>query len=190
MSHSRKQFWIIGGGLVVACLVLVSSAVAWTSRTAFCVSCHEMRVHQAELALSAHARDANNQEIACSSCHIPSANLVRMLAAKSWLGIRDVWVHNFGNPNDLDRREMQVVARRFTDDANCRACHIDLMRNAKNDGSNSLEGQLSHANYLGENGQSRSGCVGCHINIAHLPAFDQRIPVNQKFALKLKESRS
>ena len=38
--------------------------------------------------------------------------------------------------------------------------------------------------------RARSGCVGCHQNLAHLPVFDERIPHNQKFAQKLKESRS
>lgn len=189
MSTAGKRFWILGGATVVACLILVSAGVAWTSSTEFCLSCHEMRVHKQELALSAHARDADGKEISCSRCHIPNANVVRMLSAKAWMGLKDVWVHNVNGGQDLDRRAMQPIARRFTDDANCRDCHQDLMRNAKNDGTNSIQGQLAHANYLGQNGQARSGCVGCHINLAHLPTFDMRIPCNQKFAARLKESR-
>lgn len=185
-----KRFWILGGAAVAVCALLVSAGVAWTSSTGFCLSCHEMRVQAAELAMSSHARDAEGREIGCSQCHIPNANVARMLAAKSWMGIKDVWVHNVEGPDDLNRAEMQVVARRFTDDHNCRKCHQDLMRNAKNDGPNSLVGQLSHANYLGENGQARSGCVGCHMNLAHLPAFDARIPGNQKFAIRLAEGNS
>lgn len=190
MAGSRKRFWIIGGIAVAACAILVSAGVHATSGTGFCLSCHEMRAYQAEMALSPHARDADGKEIGCSQCHIPNANVVRMLAAKTWLGVRDVWVHATDGAGDLDRASMQVVARRFTDDANCRKCHDNLMLNAAKTGSISPEGKFSHANYLGENGQSRSGCVGCHINLAHLPSFDERIPINQKFAAKLKESRS
>lgn len=175
---------------MAVCALLISGGVAYTSGTGFCLSCHEMRAYQAEMALSAHAKDADGKEVGCSQCHIPNANVVRMLAAKTWLGLRDVWVHNVEGGNDLDRASMQIVARRFTDDANCRACHDDLMKNAAKTGPVSLEGKLAHANYLGENGQSRSGCVGCHINLAHLPVFDERIPSNQKFAAKLKEKRS
>ena len=113
-----------------------------------------------------------------------------MLGAKTWLGLKDLWVHNLDGGEDLDRAGMQPVARRFTDDANCRACHQDLSKNAKNDGPVSKEGQLAHDNYLGKNGRARSGCVGCHQNLAHLPVFDERIPHNQKFAQQLKESRS
>lgn len=185
-----KRFWIVGSAITVACICLVWGGVAWTSSTGFCLSCHEMRVHSAELKLSSHAKDADGKEIGCAQCHIPNANVVRMLAAKSWLGIKDVWVHNVEGTENLNRKEMQVVARRFTDDHNCRTCHQDLMRNAKNDGANSPEGQLAHANYLGDNGQARSGCVGCHVNLAHLPEFDARYPSNQKFAARLMESRS
>lgn len=182
---SSKRFWFIGGATIAACLAVVWGGVKITSGTQFCLSCHEMRVHHHELMLSAHAKDADGREIGCSQCHIPNANVGRMLAAKTWMGLKDVWIHASGQTDEMNRAEMQLAARRFTDDHNCRVCHQDLMRNAKNDGPNSVEGQLAHANYLGENGQARSGCVGCHANIAHLPPFDRRIPANQKFAVKL-----
>lgn len=187
---SNKRYWLIGSAAVIICLGLVWGGVKLTSGTGFCLSCHEMRVHHHELLLSAHAKDASGAEIGCSQCHIPNANVGRMLAAKTWMGLKDLWVHSVEGAENLNRAEMQIVARRFTDDHNCRKCHEDLMRNAANTGPNSWEGQLAHANYLGENGQSRSGCVGCHINVAHLPPFNARIPSNQKFAARLMESKS
>ncbi len=181
---------LAAGAVCTVVLAASAGAVHYTSSRAFCLSCHEMRVHQQELALSSHARDAEGREITCSQCHIPSGNVVRMLAAKSWMGARDLWAHANGEGEDLDRAAMQTIARRFTDDANCLACHEDLTKNARRDGPVSREGQLAHDNYLGRNGQSRSGCVGCHQNLAHLPEFDERIPRNSQFAAKLKESRS
>ena len=185
-----KRFWILSGLCAVGLVGLASAGISYSSSTDFCLSCHEMRVHQKELAQSSHARDYNGSEIDCSLCHIPNANIVRMLAAKGWMGLKDLWVHNTRDVGNLDRAEMQPVARRFTDDANCLSCHDNLTQNAKKDGPISAEGKLAHANYLGENGQSRSRCVGCHINLAHLPVFDMRIPVNQKFAARLEESKS
>ena len=187
--HNKKS-WIIGASICMAAIIVVSAGVAWTSRTEFCLSCHEMRLYQAELASSPHARDAAGNAIGCPACHIPNSNVARMLGAKTWMGLKDLWVHNVNAGTPLNRAEMQPVARRFTDDANCRHCHQDLMRNAAQTGPVSAEGRLSHANYLGENGKSRNGCVGCHINVAHLPPFDARIPANAKFAAKLKEARS
>ncbi len=187
MSLKRKRIWI--GAIALGVVLLVSSvAVVQTSTTDFCMSCHEMKVYQEELLASPHAKDAEGKPISCAQCHIPGGNIVRMLAVKSYLGVRDVWTHYVGEPYDLDRAHMQTIARRFTDDSNCRACHEDLARNAKNDGPISVEGQLAHDSYLGKNGQSRSGCAGCHVNMAHLPVFDQRIPKNAKFLAKLKEN--
>lgn len=190
MAGSKKKFWLAGGFAVFVFVLGIVGGIKWSSGTTFCLSCHEMRVHQAELALSAHAKDADGKEIGCSQCHIPNANVVRMVSAKAWMGLKDVWVHNVDGGQNLDRRSMQLVARRFTDDHNCRICHEDLMLNAAKNAPISEIGKLSHANYLGQNGQARSGCVGCHINLAHLPAFDERIPVNQKFSARLKENRS
>ncbi len=188
MQYPRKRVLIMGGAILAACVTATAAGVHLTSSTEFCLSCHEMRVYQDELKLSSHARDAQGGEITCSQCHIPSGNVVRMLGAKAWLGLTDLWTHLDGVV-ELDRAAMQPVARRFTDDANCRACHQDLDRNARNDAPVSMEGKLAHDNYLGRNGQARSGCVGCHQNLAHQPVFDERNPRNQTFAQKLKESR-
>lgn len=184
MAH--KKFWAMLAAGAVCGVLIVAGGVKLTSTTTFCLSCHEMRVYQKELAMSAHARDAQGNEIGCSRCHIPNAHVVRMLGAKAWMGIKDIWLHSTGDVTDLDRGAMQAVARRFTDDSNCRSCHQDLMRNAANTGENSVYGKLSHANYLGENGKSPAGCVYCHLNVAHLPEFDMRIPKNRKFAMKLR----
>ena len=189
MPYPSKRVWIVGCIALAACVGLAAAGVSYSSQTAFCLSCHEMRVYQDELMRSLHAKDAQGKAIGCSQCHIPSGNLVRMLGAKAWMGTKDLWVHNVEGGTDLNRAAMQPIARRFTDDANCRACHQDLTRNAKADGPISVEGRLAHDNYEGKNGQARSGCVGCHRNLAHLPVFDERIPANHKFAQKIKEIR-
>lgn len=188
MPLRQKKYWI--GALTVLVLVLAASvAVVTTKSTSFCLSCHEMAMYQTELEASPHAKDAQGKAIGCSQCHIPGTNIVRMLAGKLYLGTKDVWVHYTEGGYDLDRAAMQPMARRFVDDANCRACHEDLNRNAKNDGPISEEGKLAHANYQGTNGQSRSTCAGCHVNMAHLPPFDERIPRNAKFLSTIKEKR-
>lgn len=183
---------ILTAGCVLACLgAALAGGVTYTSRTQFCMACHEMRVHQDEQRLSSHAKDAQGQVIGCSQCHIPKGNIARMLGAKAWMGAIDLWTHQtkIKQGETLDRAALQPVARRFTDDANCLACHEDLGKNAAKTGPVSEEGRLSHDNYLGKNGQARSGCVGCHGNLAHLPPFDERIPANSEFAQKIKEIR-
>ena len=158
------KVWIAATVLVVLVLAGTAIGVHVTSSTSFCLSCHEMRVHQQELALSPHAQDARGNAIECVQCHIPSTNIVRMLSAKTWLGTKDLWVHaTTGGSVTLNRREIQPEARRFMDDAN----------------------RLAHDNYLDKNGSSRSGCAGCHRNIAHLPPEDRHYDANAAFASKL-----
>ena len=189
MSLRRKRYWA-AGAVVLMFLLGAGVAVVETQKSDFCFSCHEMRPYQKELEASPHAKDAKGQPIGCARCHVPGTNLVRMLAGKSYMGGKDLWVHYTEAPLALHRAAMQPAARRFVDDANCRrGCHEDLSKNAKNDGPVSAEGKLAHDAYLGTNGQARKGCAGCHANMAHLPPFDERIPRNAKFLSKLKESQ-
>ena len=94
MPYPSKRVWIVGCIALAACVGLAAAGVSYSSRTEFCLSCHEMRVYQDELMLSPHAKDAQGKAIGCSQCHIPSGNLARMLGAKAWMGIKDLWVHN------------------------------------------------------------------------------------------------
>jgi nitrate/TMAO reductase-like tetraheme cytochrome c subunit len=188
MPLRRKRYWV-AGAVALVFLLGAGAGVVQTQKSSFCLSCHEMQVYQKELEASSHAKDAKGQPIGCAQCHVPGTNIVRMLAGKSYMGGKDLWVHYAEKPGELHRAAMQPAARRFVDDANCRACHEDLAKNAKNDGPVSAEGKLAHDAYQGINGQARNGCAGCHANIAHLPPFDERIPRNAKFLSKLKENR-
>lgn len=154
-----------------------------TSSTQYCVSCHEMKRHQLELKASSHVKDAEKKEIACEQCHIPPTGL-RFVSIKLVFGIKDIYAHYFGEPEDLDRLRLQNFTRRFVPDENCLACHKDLTKNVKNEPISEI-GKQAHEAYLGKNGVTRSNCVGCHQNMAHLPRFDQRYEFNAKFAARL-----
>lgn len=186
MIFRSLKLWIAATVVVVGLLAVGNVGVHVTSGNSFCLSCHEMRVHKQELAYSPHAQDAKGNPIACTQCHIPESDMTRMLTAKAWLGAKDIWVHwTSGEAVTLNRKAIQTEARRFVDDANCRACHEDLSRNAKGDGPVSVYGRLAHDNYLDKNGSSRSGCVGCHRNVAHVPPEDRHYDANAEFTAKL-----
>jgi len=164
-----------------------ASGVVDTSSTEYCVSCHEMKRHQVELKASSHAKDAEKKEISCSQCHIPPSGL-RFASIKLVFGVKDIYAHYFGEPEDLDRLSLQRFTRRFIPDENCIACHKDLTKNVKNEPISQL-GKQAHDAYLGKDGEksgnTRSNCAGCHQNMAHLPTFDARYEVNAKFAGRL-----
>jgi nitrate/TMAO reductase-like tetraheme cytochrome c subunit len=177
-----KWLWI--PAVVAVAVLLVSIPMARTSTMTFCTSCHEMQIYKTELEKSSHALDKDKKPIECRQCHIPNDVGLRFLTVKTVLGVKDLLVHNFGDPDHLDRRKMQPVARRFVVDENCRDCHQDLTKTVKNEKISEF-GRLSHEAYLGKNGTTKNGCAGCHFNMAHLPEFDRRFPFNQKFAEKL-----
>lgn len=133
---------------------------------------------------SSHALTKDKQPMECRDCHIPYKFGGRYLFVKIVLGTRDVIAHHFGDPENLDRRQMQITARRYIPDENCLKCHEDLMKNVKDEELSEV-GRLSHDAYLGKNGQTRRGCAGCHFNMAHLPEYDRRYPFNAKFAKNL-----
>ena len=174
--------------------ILVCGAYAFMSATSslsFCSSvCHEMGSYRTELRSSAHAADADGKEIGCARCHIPAGFGPRYLAVKTYSGLKDLYVHWAAEPVILNRVELQSSARRFVVDDNCLICHADLYKDARNEREISEIGRLSHDAYLGKNGQAKSNCAGCHANIAHLPEFDRRLEVNQKFAERIRNEEA
>ncbi|MHC1710764.1 MAG: cytochrome c3 family protein [Solidesulfovibrio sp.] len=189
--RKEKHGALMKKSLFVAAICLIGT-ITWassytikkTSTTEFCLSCHEMETHGFELKRSSHAVDKDKNPISCVQCHMPPDMGLDYLVVKSYLGVRDAAVHLFGDTQDLDRRGMQLVARRFVTDANCQACHADLMKNVKGLPI-SPEGKKAHEAWLGKDGNARRSCAGCHTNMAHLPIFDRRYAVNTTFVAKL-----
>lgn len=170
--------------LVITLAGVTAFAFQATSTNEFCTACHVMKRHQTELRFSPHAVDKDKNPIRCVQCHLPNSFGPKYVAYKTYLGVKDVLVHTFGDPDDFYRAELQATARMFIDDDSCLACHEDLMKTTEGKPI-SLEGKLSHEAYLGKNGCTNRGCADCHQNTAHLPPFDRRYVVNSAFAAKL-----
>ncbi len=190
MSKIRKKTVLITGLALFALLGASAYGFKATSTTKFCLSCHEMAPYQREIKFSSHAKDKDGKEIGCAQCHLPPGAGPRFVAVKMYSGIKDLYVHLRDNPDDLPRVKLQPMARRFMDDANCLSCHPDLYKDAKGEKAVSEIGKVAHDAYLGKNGQAKSNCAGCHINLAHLPEFDQRLEVNAPFKSKLLKEES
>lgn len=175
---------------IVAILIIFGSATTYgmraTSTMEFCSeACHEMNVYAEELKYSTHAKDFDGKPISCAQCHIPVGSVADYTVVKTYSGVKDLYVHNFGDPSNLNRLEMQKVAKRFVSDENCLECHSDLYKDAAMKEPISELGKIAHDSYLGKDGQAKSKCVGCHANIAHLPNFDKRYVVNNEFSSRI-----
>ena len=181
-SSGKAVIVLLLSGIIF--LAVISLSMARTSSTDFCMSCHEMKIYKEELAKSSHALTKDKKTVGCRDCHIPDGYTGRYIIVKTVLGVRDVVFHYLGDPDNLDRREMQKIARRFIPDENCRACHQDLTKDTEDKDLSEI-GKLCHEAYLGENGETRRGCAGCHFYMAHLQGFDRRYQFNADFAKNL-----
>lgn len=180
-----KTLVIVLGVFVVWIVGMAVAMLTVTSSTRFCLTCHEMKPYQQELALSPHAKDADGNPIACADCHLPRGVGPRYFAVKTYSGVKDIYTHFVEAPQSLDRRDLQLVARRFIDDASCIRCHDDLYMDAKGKAPISALGRIAHDSYNGLDGKTYRNCAECHVNIAHLPVFDRRLDINKDFAKKL-----
>ncbi|MDR1686615.1 MAG: NapC/NirT family cytochrome c [Desulfovibrio sp.] len=189
-KHTYRRAVIPAVALALFCGVSYALLSA-TSTMSFCSSaCHEMEAQAAELRFSSHARDKEGGDISCVRCHIPAGFGPRYMAVKTYSGLKDLYVHLFRSGAPLLRADLQKTARRFIDDGNCLLCHDDLYRDARGEQTVTDLGRIAHDAYLGKNGQASSRCVGCHINIAHLPEFDRRLEVNGLFAERIKNKEA
>jgi nitrate/TMAO reductase-like tetraheme cytochrome c subunit len=107
------------------------AAIHGTSKTSFCLSCHEMQQTEGELARSGHGMNRSGLRIECADCHI-TPGIAGMVKAK-WTGLQEMKIHILENPSKdsekwADRRQKlrRKVAREMPQQ-NCLHCH-DLGR--------------------------------------------------------------
>lgn len=127
---SIKKLRPVALGLAVGVVICFSTATALheTSKTSFCISCHEMRVVAEQGWMhSEHYQNEAGVVAGCSDCHVPPEFFPKMWT-KTRDGIKDIWVHNFGesDPNRMDWDALALSARAKIYDSACKKCHQDL----------------------------------------------------------------
>lgn len=152
-------FGFAAGVLAVA---IGAIGVALTSSNAFCMSCHEMRVVAEQGWM--HSKHYNNRGgvvAGCSDCHVPPS-LFPKLWVKTRDGLKDVWVHFFGqsDPTKMDWEALAKSARSKIYQSSCEKCH----QNLEPEGA-SLKALVAHReNKRAEKPQS---CLECHVEEFH-----------------------
>lgn len=187
----KKTYRILG--IALAAFVVFSAITGYvmhaTSTTEFCsTACHEMNPHYDELKFSSHFKDKDGAEIGCAQCHLPPGIGPKYLATKTYIGMKDLIVKFIIQPDEFVRVQHQPVARRFIDDRSCLKCHEDLQKDATGQNPISALGKIAHDAY--NNGEAKSNCAGCHINLAHLPTADRRLPTNEEFAKRIDKKQA
>lgn len=159
----RKQhhlYWILPICLIFAGLFFTMGASAYTSRTEFCMTCHEMESAVSSWQMSVHAQNDLGITAECKDCHIPRG-MVNMMFAKADK-LSELYVHVVESPTKFQynrmRPELTRRARKKIPDENCLACH-DLTRQEPQNQTQ----QIAHSTAVGT-----AKCVSCH-QVGHSP---------------------
>ena len=155
-----------------------NTALEFTNREEFCLSCHEMRsnVFQ-ELSRTVHFSNRSGVRAICSDCHVPH-NWTDKIARKMQAS-KEVWGHLFGlidtRQKFLDHRlelaQHEWARMKANDLLECRNCHsgpaMDLTKQTP-------RAARIHQRYLLTGERT---CIDCHKGIAHeLPDMTGVLP--------------
>jgi len=189
MSHDNNKRGLIGrlrgAGLGLVALVFVAgilfwgafnTAMEWTNREAFCISCHEMEDNvYKEYRNTIHYTNRSGVRATCPDCHVPKEwthKIIRKIQASN-----EVWHKILGtidtpekfNAKRLELAEHEWARMRRTDSRECRNCHNYQYFDY------SIQGRRSTRMHQEGLGAGKT-CIDCHKGIAHrLPAVEQDI---------------
>lgn len=145
-----------------------NTAMEFTNKEAFCVSCHEMRDNVFEdLKRTVHYTNRSGVRAVCSDCHVPhdwTHKIARKMQAS-----KEVWGHLFGT---IDTREEFVEKRlelalhewarlKANDSLECRNCHSAVSMDLTKQSPRAAE---AHERFLFKGERT---CIDCHKGIAH-----------------------
>ena len=171
--------WVGVALLFVAGIVFwggFNTAMEYTNREEFCISCHEMEnnVYQ-EYRSTVHASNRSGVRATCPDCHVPrewSHKIVRKIQASN--EVLHKILGSIDTPEKFNAKRLQLAQNEWarmkkTDSRECRNCHNFESFDYAEQNRRSAK---SHQTGLNE-GQT---CIDCHKGIAHrLPEVEQAI---------------
>ncbi len=144
-----------------------NTAMEWTNKEAFCISCHEMKVNvYDEYTDTIHYSNRTGVRATCPDCHVPKEwihKFVRKVQASN-----ELYHHFMGtvdtqekfNAKRFELAQNVWTAMKKTDSRECRNCHdYDSMNFAKQESRS----QRRHE----EAADQGLTCIDCHKGIAH-----------------------
>jgi nitrate/TMAO reductase-like tetraheme cytochrome c subunit len=162
VTKRSAKLLAVGALLGAGALAASAEMVVLTSSTAFCITCHEMRiVAEQGWMRSKHYDNPRGVVAECHSCHI-EPDLAPMMRTKTRDGLNDVYVHLFGRskPREMDWAMLALRARGKVADSSCRRCHQNLTPTGA-----TIKGIVAHREYGRMGGRKR--CVDCHRDEFH-----------------------
>jgi cytochrome c-type protein NapC len=181
-SRSGRRRRLVSIGALVAFvlgivfLAVFDTALEWTNREDFCLSCHEMKDNvYREYQTTIHYTNRSGVRAVCADCHVPKEFLPKIV--RKFHASNELWQSIQGAIDTPEKFEAQrpLLAQRewqrmkANGSQECRNCHD------ANSFDYSMQGYRATDRHM-EALSSGQTCIDCHKGIAHkLPAIDQGI---------------
>ena len=175
--------WVMAtGGLGIAFVLGIifwggfNTAMEWTNREAFCISCHEMKDNvYAEYRNTIHYQNRTGVRATCPDCHVPKEwgpKIVRKIQASN--EVFHKILGSIDTPEKFNAKRGELAGHEWArmkanDSQECRNCHnYSYMDYAEQNRRSATRHQVAF-----NEGQT---CIDCHKGIAHtLPGIEQNI---------------
>jgi trimethylamine-N-oxide reductase (cytochrome c), cytochrome c-type subunit TorC len=167
---------LVVGGVVLGVLFWggFNTAIQFTNRTEFCISCHEMKdTVYPEYTKSVHYLNASGVRAGCPDCHVPrpwAPEMIRKVQASGELYYS--FMGTINTPEKFEAHRLELAQKVWatmtaTDSRECRNCHsfgaMDFHKQRP-----AASGRMQKAAAAGET------CISCHKGIAHhMPDMSQ-----------------
>ena len=133
-----------------------------TSTPQFCASCHEIQPAYNAWKTSTHVNNAQGFVADCMDCHLPAPHdTLEFFYAKTWHGLKDIFIHFFGEP--YDREKNRNAAYASFKNKQCQKCHRNVLFIPNKRGA-----MLAHRTVLYAREGYEKKCVDCHKNLVHV----------------------
>ena len=158
-------------GTVLVCVGIILSfplfsisyyTMVRTSTPQFCASCHEIQPAYNAWKTSTHVNNAQGFVADCMDCHLPAPHdTFNFFYAKTWHGVKDIFVHFFGG--EYDREKNRQIAYATFKNEQCQKCHRNILYIPNNRGA-----MLAHRDVVYARPGYEKRCVDCHKNLVHV----------------------
>jgi len=148
--------WLVFGFffVVAASLIAVEATEQYGAPDA-CAECHEMTDVHESWAASPHHTNPSGVKVTCISCHLPPReDHFAHLTSKALSGMKDMWVHSFG---EYDGPAARARVLDTLPSERCLHCHDNLAAMPS-----SPEVGIVHASAVAEVDNRAHACVACH----------------------------
>lgn len=153
-----------------------NTAMEWTNREAFCISCHEMQDNvYREYQNTIHYANRSGVRATCPDCHVPKEwgpKMIRKMQASN--EVLHKILGSIDTPEKFNAKRLELAKHEWermkkTDSRECRNCHNFESFDYAEQGRRSAK---MHQTGLNEG----KTCIDCHKGIAHtLPEVEQNV---------------